>query len=306
MSDRRAPFVAVRTDVRKDERVSVIADVGGYNRYEALGRLVDLWCWCADRKLEDAPEDCEGYAVPEAVTRRFLGSRGVEAILGDGCDELALGERRPDGLIYLRGTSETVRGLRRYAQTTVAGGHARASGAERDNGRFVSEHTIDQRHAGVHASIEPASSQHPTSEPPAQTSVDPRSKILDPESGDPPLSPLGGPIDSPRKAALKATPTTELPPGWQPRPEERTKARELGVDLAHEVEQFRDSHTAKGNVFADWDAAFRNWLRNAQRFARRTPTTQQPTPLQLQLERVRMLEAREAEEQARQQKGSQP
>jgi hypothetical protein len=72
------------------------------------------------------------------------------------------------------------------------------------------------------------------------------------------------------------------------------------------VEQFRDSHTAKGNVFADWDAAFRNWLRNAQRFARRTPTTQQPTPLQLQLERVRMLEAREAEEQARQQKGSQP
>src|SRR6266576_1869782 len=107
----RAPFVAVRTDIRKEERILVVADLGGYNRHEALGRLVDLWCWCADRNLDDAPEDCDGYAVHEAVIRRFLGPRGTEAILGDGCDELALGHRRPDGLIYLRGTEGTVRAL---------------------------------------------------------------------------------------------------------------------------------------------------------------------------------------------------
>lgn len=128
---KRPPFVAVRTDIRKEERVLVIADIGGYSRYEAMGRLIDMWAWCADRKLEDAPEDCDGYAVPDAVVRRFLGPRGVEAILGDGCDELALGERRKDGLVYLRGTSETVDRLRSlpssdrlvtYAIRTVDGG----------------------------------------------------------------------------------------------------------------------------------------------------------------------------------------
>jgi hypothetical protein len=71
MSKRNAPFVAVRTDIRKEERVLVIADIGGYNRHEAMGRLLDLWAWCADRGLEDAPADCEGYAVSEGVIVRF-------------------------------------------------------------------------------------------------------------------------------------------------------------------------------------------------------------------------------------------
>lgn len=147
-------------------------------------------------------------------------------------------------------------------------------------------------------------------------------------SGDPPVvPPSGGPSDSPQLAAFKAdvdavthpaadepqreanaiaqTPTrrnrrarrtaTEMPMGWHPRPEESAKARELGLDPAHEAEQFRDHHVARASTFADWDAAFRTWLRNARRFAGRTGRNQ-PTALELQLERVAMLEERERRE----------
>jgi hypothetical protein len=35
-----------------------------------------------------------------------------------------------------------------------------------------------------------------------------------------------------------------------------------GGSLEEEFEKFRDWHTAKGNTFIDWKAAFRTWLRN--------------------------------------------
>lgn len=57
-----------------------------------------------------------------------------------------------------------------------------------------------------------------------------------------------------------------MPDGWQPRDHERNKAGEMGLNCDREAERFRDHHTARGSVFADWDAAFRTWLGNALRF----------------------------------------
>lgn len=36
-----------------------------------------------------------------------------------------------------------------------------------------------------------------------------------------------------------------------------------GLNLATELAKFKDHHAAKGSKFADWDRAFRNWLRRA-------------------------------------------
>ena len=36
-----------------------------------------------------------------------------------------------------------------------------------------------------------------------------------------------------------------------------------------ELAAFRDHHVAKGTIFKDWQAAFRNWLRNSVKFAQR-------------------------------------
>ena len=86
---------------------------------------------------------------------------------------------------------------------------------------------------------------------------------------------------------------------WSPSRETRAKAVELGVDCDREAEQFRDFHTAKGSLFIDWEAAFRTWLRNAQKFAARggsSPRRQGAWTVEDQLERVRMLEEQERAE----------
>jgi len=38
-------------------------------------------------------------------------------------------------------------------------------------------------------------------------------------------------------------------------------------DPGKEIEAFKDYHLSKGSLMADWDAAFRTWLRNAQKFS---------------------------------------
>jgi hypothetical protein len=141
----KAPFVAMKTDLPKEVRVEVIADITGFDRDQVLGKLFRLWAWCTDRGLDDAPEDCDGYAVPARVIRQFLGERGVEALLGDDCDELAMAARRPDGLFYLRGTDETVSRLRTLRSTASAGGLAARDRNKRDGaGRFVRNQQSDQ------------------------------------------------------------------------------------------------------------------------------------------------------------------
>jgi hypothetical protein len=70
-------------------------------------------------------------------------------------------------------------------------------------------------------------------------------------------------------ASDKPKPTrraSSLPSGWTPNDKHREIARERGVDLDAEVEQFCDFHLAKGSTFKDWDASFRTWLRNSNKY----------------------------------------
>jgi hypothetical protein len=72
----------------------------------------------------------------------------------------------------------------------------------------------------------------------------------------------------PRGGARKR-PNVEMPQNWAPSADHREKGRKLGLDVARvdaEAERFRDHHRARGAVFADWDAAFRNWLGNVPKF----------------------------------------
>jgi len=195
----KAPFVAMQTDLRKEDRVELIAEITGYNRDEVLGKLFRLWAWCTDRGLEDAPDDCDGYAVPERVIRQFLGERGVDAMLGDGCDELAMGGRRPDGLIYLRGTSETVSRLRGLRSTAQTGGWS-AAGANRraKDGRFVRNQQNLQPTDQLRTSRTPADG--PATDQP-DSSREPAASSEIPQTTDPDQSP----------SPARAIPPTEYP-----------------------------------------------------------------------------------------------
>lgn len=291
MATDRAPFVAIRTDIRKDERVLMIADVGGYNRHEAMGRLLDLWAWCSDRKLADAPDDCDGYAVPDAVVRRFMGPRGVEAMLGDGCDQLAMSARRPDGLLYLRGTTETVARLRGYHRGAVAGGVARGGGKRDSGGQFVGLDTNDQRYRHPDTTLEPAVHQPDSSLPPAVSSEYPRAQSPEPDPQADPESLI----------PVKATRARRLEPGWVPErgsanesAEQIAKAR--GIDLREELAKLHDWAKGNGARRADWNAVWRNWTRNAKTESRRT--AQQPTLLQTLMTDINELQRQEDLEKA--------
>lgn len=55
-----------------------------------------------------------------------------------------------------------------------------------------------------------------------------------------------------------------LPNDWQPTDAHRTLASERGIDCDLEAEKMRDWAAGKGETGKDWDARFRNWLRNAR------------------------------------------
>jgi hypothetical protein len=59
-----------------------------------------------------------------------------------------------------------------------------------------------------------------------------------------------------------------LPDSWEPTPDHEAIAREQGVELKAQAELFRDHYKANGELKADWDATFRNWLRRAREFSR--------------------------------------
>lgn len=62
-------------------------------------------------------------------------------------------------------------------------------------------------------------------------------------------------------------PDTPLPADWQPNESHSHAAAEAGVDRDREAAKFRDHALAADRRAADWNAAFRNWLRKAGEFA---------------------------------------
>jgi hypothetical protein len=72
-------------------------------------------------------------------------------------------------------------------------------------------------------------------------------------------------IEEPRKAAKRRG---AFPHDFQPNEAGLAAAQKAGVNVARELEAFRDHHVAKGSVMADWQAAWRTWVGNAVRFGR--------------------------------------
>jgi hypothetical protein len=57
---------------------------------------------------------------------------------------------------------------------------------------------------------------------------------------------------------------TQLASDWQPSEAHHKLAADRGVDVVEEADKFRDWCKANGATKKDWEAAFRNWLRNAR------------------------------------------
>ena len=79
-------------------------------------------------------------------------------------------------------------------------------------------------------------------------------------------TPTPTPISNTAKAvgASRRKTQTALPDDFMPNEVGATRAEEKRIDLAAELEKFRNYHTANGSVMADWQAAWRTWVGNAR------------------------------------------
>ena len=57
-----------------------------------------------------------------------------------------------------------------------------------------------------------------------------------------------------------------LPDDWQPNERHQALALKLKVELDDQAERFRDYLASNAKRYADYDAAFRNFLKNAPKF----------------------------------------
>lgn len=73
--------------------------------------------------------------------------------------------------------------------------------------------------------------------------------------------------NSPQTKTRKKNSVT-FPDDFKAKEDHEKLARSLSVNLSLEFHQFKDYHLAKGSKFADWDAALRNWIRNAAKYSK--------------------------------------
>jgi hypothetical protein len=66
------------------------------------------------------------------------------------------------------------------------------------------------------------------------------------------------------KTTTHSARATGLPKDWSPSNAHAALAFSLGADLAFEADKFRDWVASDGVTKKDWEATFRNWLRNAR------------------------------------------
>jgi hypothetical protein len=88
------------------------------------------------------------------------------------------------------------------------------------------------------------------------------------------------PDDQPKRATTRKR-RTQVTPDWTPDVDGFAYAEERGVIPGSEIAPFRNHHTAKGSLMADWSAAWRTWCDNAVRYGRAPgkPVSDHPSTL---------------------------
>ena len=97
-----------------------------------------------------------------------------------------------------------------------------------------------------------------------------RAGVPQPQPQDPIPSGIGLAPSAPK--AKRSSPKTKIAEDEQPVDSDLEFARSAGMEsrqVREEWEKFRDFHRGKGNVMADWRAAWRTWVRNLEKFSAR-------------------------------------
>lgn len=206
-------------------------DAFSCERYEVLAKL----CHLADSdhargKMLRLWRQCTAlhvYVLSESIVAAVLGENGASAL-----HESGLGERVDTG-VRIKGTRGRIEWLRKLRKNAKKGGIAKAAKRQAQGKQEAANNLAP-----------------PFPLTPALTTASPEDQI------------------PPPAAKLRAT-KSALPDDWSPSMAEsvmkaEAAARARGIDTLVELEKLRD--WAKGGAAkkADWDAVWRNWLRNAK------------------------------------------
>ena len=87
------------------------------------------------------------------------------------------------------------------------------------------------------------------------------------------------PTEKAKKVRKKRQPRrTTIPDGWEPSSSHANLATRYGISLERESEKFQGWAVANGRIFANWNQAFTNWLKQAAEW-RGKEVTAKPDPL---------------------------
>jgi hypothetical protein len=241
-----------------DIRFAVLARLLGLaDRDFALVKCARIWSWQAEYYTPERPT----YVVSPDIVDAILGPDGHAHLV-----RAQLGEAVPEG-IRMRGS---VGRIEWYWKTCEAGrrGSEAAAAARRDDDGAATPAVGNHAHKDVPRGSRAGSpAPTPLTLPPVLPPGSQRPENLEPVRES----------EAPPRARARAIPPTrsakghgaEMPEGWTPADSPKNfkaarTARANRVVVEHELAKFVDWAEATRAVFADWDARWRMWLRDAR------------------------------------------
>lgn len=249
----------------------------GIEPVQLVGHLHALWHWALDH-AEDG--DLSKYDADDiAIAARWTGdSKQFVDVLAE------CGSGGSHGFVERSDYGLRLRNWDRYTDRLVA---RRESSRKANHDRWHAERGVRSDACEFCADSDPPSDPPPPEPPPdpdASESESDRNPDGLPSDGDrnPDASesestrpdPTGPDQPEPNlnrgasRDKSRSDRATRLPDGWNPEPDSKLKAEadQAGVNMARELERFRDHFTAapgaKGRK-VDWQATWRNWIRRS-------------------------------------------
>lgn len=245
----------------------LLVEMGPFDRLLFVG----LWC-LADRegRIEDRPKrikmelfPCDAYDVDEGLAE--LERHGFVTRYQ------AAGIRVISIVNFLK--HQTPHGTEKDSELPDETGAMTVH--ERSDKGYV---TGNKRKNNVNSGADNGDPLLDTCDPPVSTQGE---NTLNPDSLNPDsLNPeeVGGVPAAQAPEPKPAKRATQLPPEFYPNETGVRYAEEHRVNLATELQSFRNHHLAKGTTFKDWQAAWRTWCDKAVEFGRAGSKGGGPTP----------------------------
>jgi hypothetical protein len=215
-----------------------VLDLDGHDAIDAVAAMTDC------------PIDVVRVGMPRLIEREVVKVLSGALLIPKFIEAQ---ETRQSDAQRQRDSRERRRALIRLEELGVTIGDLHSE-REVDKSQSVTEHppTVTNGHSSsAQSSPVQQSSLFATTSPPAEPAPTKPKAVSDGTSG----------VNGDSGVIPRRRPTRRCPTDWTPKPAHELIAQERRIDLAFELAKFRDHEFKTARV--DWDAAARNWLRNA-------------------------------------------